>query len=765
IKMPRHLKTIIKLQRLLAYLLCLFFMPCALLYNEAWAEIPLKETGNAATTDDPLRQRIASLQKELASLPTGQKQKAFELASLLRKLLSSVGNDQNELARINYLLGEAYLKAGYSPEATTYLRLTAKQFPDSPWGQQALLTLMKNAELSGGEKDGHDFYNELIRQFPNTLVGKTAWITLANKAVDAGNINEVAIEMARLEDAYPDIGLSVPKFLDLKAKVLAAKGKEAEAREEWMRYLNLVQSPDEAANALFNIGNSYRREQKFQEAVIYYLLLNDRYPDSLDALLAKGRIIEIENGPRAMDILLNAWPKLARLHLEKTAVKERIFSEIIQRVPNLPIARDSMIDYMSLKFEHGDYNNILGMIGESTKLKGYETDSAFVKNVSEMAIKAQDALLGGADIKKISEALSICRKFLAENNRRGPFWPLMSAITQKIWNRLIDMRMAQGDFPGVIDDAKAFAGILPDGDETNHAKEMGRSALLSLDKALIDGKRPLTLLNYHFSTINGVDWLSSPEHLFYVGLAWDRIDCPDAAMRAFYQAWKAGPSNGLELLLVWAEIAIRSKDMESANAISNIIEARYSKTQGQNPKILWLRAAIARSERNWAGVVQTAQKAMGSEMPTDLKKKMKAMLFEANLHLGQWAEASSIWKDMKENLTDREKVSFLTEWGDMAFKQRRYTQAQEIYNQLKALEPEEPFCSFRLSLAEYYAGMIDKALKDMDAVSKGPQGLLADAAKAIMEVENFFSGPDGEFLAKQAVIKKTTTSLNNKKKT
>jgi tetratricopeptide (TPR) repeat protein len=763
--MPRHLKIIIKLERLLACLLFLLFMPCTLLYNEAWAGTPLKETGNAATTGDPLRQRIASIQKELASLSAGQKQKAFELASLLRKLLPRVGNDQNELARINYLLGDAYLKAGYSPEATTYLRLTARQFPDSPWGQQALLTLMRNAELSGGEKGGHDFYNELIRQFPNTLVGKTAWITLANKAVDAGNINEVAIEMARLEDSNPDIGLSVPKFLDLKARVLAAKGKEAEAREEWMRYLNLAQSPDQAAEALFNIGDSYRREKKLQDAARCYLLLNDRYPDSLDAILAKGRIIEIAKGTGAMEIPLNTWPRLARLHLEKAAVKERIFSEIIQKAPNLPIARDSMIDYMSLRFEHGDYNNILGMIGESARLEGYETDGAFVKNVSEMAVKAQDALLGQADIKKISEALSICRKFLAENNRQGPFWPVMSGITQRIWNRLIDMRMAQGDFAGVVDEAKAFAGILPDGDETNHAKEMGRSALLALDKALIGGNRPLTLLNYHFSTINGVGWLSSPEHLFYVGLAWDKINCPDAAMRAFYQAWEAGPSNGLDLLLVWAETAVRSKDMESAKAISSIIEAKYPKAQGQNPKILWLRAAIARSEKDWTGVVQTAQKATGSELPADLKKGIKAMLFEADLHLGKWAEASSMWKDMKGGLTDREKVSFLTEWGDMAFEQRCYAQAQEVYSQLKALEPEEPSCSFRLSLAEYYAGMIDKALKDMDAVSKGPQGMWADAAKAVMEVEKFFSGPAGEFLAKQAVAEKTTASLNNKKET
>ena len=236
-------------------------------------------------------------------------------------------------------------------------------------------------------------------------------------------------------------------------------------------------------------------------------------------------------------------------------------------------------------------------------------------------------------------------------------------------------------------------------------------------------------------------------------------------MRAFYQAWEKGPSNGLDLLLAWAETAVRAKDMGSAKAISGIIDARYSKAQGQNPRILWLRAEIAASERDWTGVVQAAQKALVSELPSDMKQGMKAMLFEAALHLGQWGDASSIWKDMKGGLTDSKKASFLTDWGDMAFKEGSYAQAQEVYGQLKALEPQEPSCSFRLALAEYHAGMIDKSLKDMDAVSKGPQGLWADAAKAVMEVENFLSGPAGGFFAKQTADEKTAASLNNKKET
>lgn len=761
IKMPKHLKNHIKLRRFLTGIVCLFFMPCTLYCNELWAETHLKTA--PTITNDPLRQKIASLQKELNSSPADEKQKAFELASLLHKLLPLVEKDQDELARIHYLLGEAYLKARYLPEATTYLRLAATRFPDSPWGQKALLMLMRNDKLLGDAKGGHDFYKKLIRQFPNTLVGKTAWIILANKAVDAGNINEVAIEMQRLEDSSPDIGLSVPKFLDLKAKVLAAKGKEAEAREKWMHYINLTQSADEAAETLFNIGDSYKREKKFQDAIKCYLLLNQKYPDSLYAILAKGRIIEIEKEAGAMNVLLETGPRLARLHLEKTSVKEQIFSEIIQKAPNLPIAKDSLVDYMSLKLDKGDYIDILKMVGESTTLKGYETDSVFIKNVSNIAAKAMDAILGDGDIKKISEALSVCKKFIAENRKQNPFWPAMSDITKKIWSKLIDMRMAQGDFPGVIDETKAFVVTLPDGNEINHIKEIGKNALLNLDKYLMAEKRPLTLLNYHFSMINGLEWLSSPEHLFYVGLAWDKLDCPDAAMRAFYQAWKANP-NGLDILLAWAETAVKSKDMESAMAISEIIEAKYPKAQGQNPKILWLKAVIAKSKKDWAGVMQTIQSAPKSKLPADIGQEIRIMLFEADIHLGQWAEASSIWKDIKDGLTDREKASFLIEWGDTAYKQRHYAQAQEVYNQLKALKPEDPSYSFRLALAEYHTGAVEKALKDMDAISKKPQDLWSDAAKAFIEVENFLSGPAKEFISKQTAAEERLGASSDAKK-
>ncbi|UKL13762.1 tetratricopeptide repeat protein [Dissulfurimicrobium hydrothermale] len=726
------------MHRVLTGLLCLVFSvtvcPC-----RVCAASPEKDVSAQGSPSDlgRVRARIKALQEEIESSPVSDRHKAFELVSLLRKILPAVANDPVEFAETNCLLGEAYFKAGYLPEAVTYLKTTAKRFPDSPWGQKALLILMKNSKLLNIKKDENDYYKELIRQFPDTLVGKTAWIALAVKAVEGGNINEVSVEMARLEDADPDIGLSVPKFLDLKAKVLAAKGKEAEARATWMRYLNLVQSPDQDAEALYNIAESYRREKRLLDAVRIYLLLNKRYPDSLESVFAKYRVMEIEKGTGALNILLMAGPRIARLGLDKYPVKEQILSTIIREAPGLPIAKEAMIDYMSLKVENGRYLDVLKMVADASRLGG---DDAFVKAVSKEVSMAADAILAKADVSGLKGGLDAARGFLDGNDKQSPFWPVMSDIAQRVWAGLIDQYMAKDEFVEAVGEAKAFVKIFPDGLGVGHVKEAGAKAVLALDKAFFDAHRPLALLNYHFSSINGSDWLSTSEHLIYVGLAWDSLGCPEAAMRAFYQAWKAGPSNGHRLFLAWARTAVDSGDMESAEAVYAVMEARYPKRLEQDQDALWIRSAIAQSKGDWNLVWRMAKKAIGLGPSAHMMQALETMLFRADIHLGRWDEASSLWQGIKGRLSGVEKARFLTEWGDEAFGRGDYTQARAIYSELTTLEPNDPSCTFRLAVAEYRAGMTDAAMKRLGEVSKG-KGQWAEAAAAVLGADDLLNGP------------------------
>ena len=759
--MSGYLKTIITLRQVPIRFLALFLLPFLLCGQARGAVSPDKPAAKPAKqvlAPDPLRQRIDALEKDLASAKPGDvSKKAFELTSLLRKFLMQIHNDPVALARTYYQLGDAYFKAGYMPEAVTYLRLAAKQSPNSQWAQKAVLTLLRNTELSG-MMGGDDFYKELIRQFPDTLVGKTAWISLAMKAVAAGNIKEVSMEMERLEAASPDISLSVPKFLDLKARLLAAKGDEKGARRVWMHYINLTQSPDQIADTLFEIAESYRRDKKMPDAAKYYSLLINNHPGSLDALFAKYRLLQIEKEAGPMFMLFSLGPKQA---FKKTSSRQELLPEIIRKAPNLPIAKEAILDSMSFKLGQGDYLGVLRLIGQSTKLGGI--DDAFVQSVSAIAGKALDGLFAGGvkpGVGRLNEALSIGRRFIAENTRKVLLWPCMSGITQKIWIRLIEVYIARGDFPQAVDEAKGFCGIFPDGDEADHAKALGRAAVVSYDKVLINGNRPIDLLNYHFARLNGISWLSSPEHLFDMGLAWRSVDCPQAAMRSFYKAWEQGPQDGLQVLLTWGDTAADSGDVRSVGAILGIIKDKYPKGVEQNPRVLLLMARLLQSEQGWAGMKQTAQKALALDIPNAMRLDFQTMLLNACVHTGDWSGASSAWKNLQTSLTDKQKEALLKEWGDTALDRKDYVQARGAYSLLSAIDPNDPSCSWRLAIAEFHSGMTAEAAKGLEAVSKQSDPFWAEAAKAVLDADSILAGPTAGLLAGRA----ETASVSGDKK-
>ena len=714
---------------------CLYTLSLGLLLQASFPFHSIAQTSGSITPQDAwlkLTPQIEFFWTEKDGSPVPGKPKVWQLISALRKFVQKYPKSPHA-AEAYFLLGHAYAKVSFMPEAAAHWRIVRKKFPKSPWVPPALNALALLMEQRGEKTKSHKYFAELIRQFPDSNEAKAVRIRRACDAINAGKEELAAKEIEKIEETSPDIHITTPRFLYLKAKLAEAQGKRVDAKEYWLHYLNITKLPTQKAEALFRIAELYRSDGKFLWARKYYIVLKKDFPHQAESLFARFRLAQ----------LMEQEKKRLSTYVKNTGTKDiktdtaALYSDILKKFPDHPLTREVVLEFMTLRLYEGKYVEVMRLAREFSERSGH---SPHMKEITGLMNQAEKALEEGKHGLEILEEAVAFGKAFFQKDLKGPLLPGITKTTQVLWLRLMDKLLAQKEFVRVLNDSWTFCSVFPGSDYAGKAESLGSKALSCLDRQLLTQGRPLDLVNHYYGNRKRIDSMKSSRHNVYLGQAWRELDCPEAAMRAYFQAWSLGPEDDekRELLTAWAETALDAGDRLTVRNVVSLLEKACSDVS-LTP--LSLKAQIAGDGMDWSTAGRLAAEAMKNQQSEEKQNHLKMLRFKASVKLGDWPLVESMWKQMRPALPLDERISLLSFWGNEALRIKDYSMALEAYNQLLALEPDDPPSAWRVALAGHRMGADKIAMDEWKALTQVSDTLWAQAAKIVVKNEEFWQGP------------------------
>jgi tetratricopeptide (TPR) repeat protein len=659
----------------------------------------------------------------------------WEVISALKHYIQNYP-ESSHIAEAYYLLGVAYSRAGYMPEAEAHWMITAKYYPETSWAGDALSMLARWLEESGDTKKLDAFYRELVKSFPRSNAALAMETVLGIEELEKGRIDLARAVVRDVEKKRKDAGVTIPRLLDLKARIAEIEGRDKDARQLWIHYLNLVKAPEIRADILYRIAETYRKAGKPLDAHKYYALIKRDFPFMKEAQFARFRMAEIEE--RARGRMEGYVSGMGYRNLTKI---DNLYTNIIRNYPEHPITMEVMTELMQIKLD--EHRNLQALKLAREFSRKYRQGSRFSKRVENMAKKAAAQLVADTDnTVSAQQAVEWCRQFIKkENNNRIEEIAARAGIS--IWYRLLDMLLAAGDYFTLLESFREYEGVAgSDEPEVAKGRQIALAAVSRLGEELLESGKDMQLLNYYYHNRKFIDSLKSPGFYLLVGRAWEKVGVPPAAMGFFYMEYQdRGESReGGAALMALATSAVSNHMPEQAeNAL--LLYDRINRNAALSPAVSLVRARAAFARGKWLPAFNMAKDALsGNETATAGAE----IAFKAAVLLGRWEYVRRIWDRFAERFQAGKELLRL--WGDTALGLMEPEPALEAYGFLKELEPDDISTDWKIARAQEIKGDIKGAEDTGKGVAAVGKSIWSDAAGAENDYMEFVSGPAGELL-------------------
>ncbi len=668
--------------------------------------------------------------KDLEDSPALIERSAWPLIKGLKFFIQYYPNSSH-VPEAYYLLGEAYSSIGFYPEATGHWRTVVRYYPRSRWAGPALTALVKQLERSGSRTKILRFYREILRQFPDSPAALMATVLLAEDALKQGRLDLVKPTVKKLAK-IPAIDLKVPEFLRLKAMLSEKTGNYEQARRYLLHYLNLVKSRKMRASALFSIAESYRKQGQLLKARKYYALIRRDFLSEPEALFARFRLAQMEEQERAR---LSAYVSTA-LKPENLSAAARLYARILKELPSHPLTQEVQLEFIQLRIKQGLYL-------EAVKL-GYDflkrmPDSVYAAKVREHMLEAlSDLEQHPATIPVLKDFIDFALPVVETKGSGSNISTAIASAAQRLWIRLIEKMIGDGMFADALAQYRRYMDVYSGLGDTKAISEVGKlaiEALEGLDASFLRRGEWTGLINYHFTYRKMMDDLKLSSHWYALARCWDALNCPDAALRAYYKAWRLGPDQKRRcpMLNSWIECAIRAKDAVSAAGAIELLNADCP-DDAFSARVLELKARLEVLRGRW----QEATALFRDAVREGGGLSVKIGLLEGSIMTGDWATASKLRDHIWDKVPDSEKKRLLCLWGDQAFDLQEYGVALEAYERLLQLTPEDPSVAWRVARTRQLTGDTETAMEEFKALSQADSPLWAQAADASIKNREFW---------------------------
>ncbi len=672
--------------------------------------------------------------------------------------------DAPEAIQAYYLLGRFHMKTGYTSEGRAYLQLLSNKYPDSHWTSEALLTLLQSATDEADKRSVEVFLQSLMKRHPDSLASKASWIYLTLLQMKAGEEKNVANELSKIEQEDPQFYLKVPAFLDIKARLLVKQGKEAEARDAWLMYLNQVKDNTLKPEILFQVAESLYRDGKQLEAENYYNLLSLKYSQSKEGAFANVRLAELVRF--ANDRFKSAGVREGKLRPNiSTVIQEDAYRRVIEKTPKHYLASVAYQQFIKLRTEQDRLRDAMNLAQEfdekiqESKAAQTEIDLLIDQAISRIGTKktAQDfagALEIALDLEKrwgqkphfqvifpVMEGIlkavkttpldeASCRNLIETGmaylkaKPGGGLAGMMESLTVEAWQKLVKELQRLHAYKQATEEAYKLLVSFPASRYTEEIITIGRATLAAFDNGLIEGQDGISLLNFHFEQPERTTFFTSPEHLYYLGRAWQMCWAMDAAMLEFHRAWsEAKKHNHTELknrtLVDWLQTAWDAGDNISFENLLVIASEDIGPTSPFYKKMLDFRIIKARQENDWRNLAQNCENVISLLRDPKKNAPYAAQLFEANIALKQWDRADDVLKTHVRSFSPDEQTQMLYSLGDAVLLNNEdgIEMAYEAYKRAEKIRPDTPEAISRKALVLFRNGKTSEAAEMINSIN------------------------------------------------
>jgi tetratricopeptide (TPR) repeat protein len=623
-----------------------------------------------------------------------------EATNLLRRFLFKHPEGENKPI-VYYYLGLVYMRAKMYPEGFSYWKIVLEDFPDSKAALDTINTI--------NEIDRKGMKNDMLVNFlnktPDNYLGHTlAWVFLAQNSLKEGNTKDVEDQLSFIESNKPELFIDVPILYSLKGDLLYINGDIEGARDNWVKYANLIDNKKKRIAVFFNVGKALM-DKNPSESKRYFLLVRNIGLESPEGFSTNFKISKLN---LIQEKSLEGLVEEKREPLDYARLQDRL-SILEKSFPGHPLKTESFFDYMDILslndrvFE--SFKVMDDFIGKNTfdnnEIKK-QLLSVIVNNLTALQSKDVNMTI----LKDINGKLLEIRGKL-----KNIFGKIPDEAENGIFNSFIrELKMIHENNLNLetIEKTKQIQRDFPE-KKQEMPYNLAKSALLKYDEALIDDK-PLQLLNFHYNNKDTLEFFNSPEHLAFVGSSWVKLGVSEQAQINFYDSYTQKPDS--VVLAKWGDAAFKSMDFMVTKSIINTYENNYS-NKTDDPDFMWLKYRFSHRLKKWDDFFRVGKNIIDKNLAGQFEPDFSNRYLDGSIQTAKWNEAKELYKKIESNLTEPDKKMILRKWGDYALLNNNIEESLRIYENLTAISDKEPKDMVRYFMALRLKGSQDKLLEGL----------------------------------------------------
>jgi tetratricopeptide (TPR) repeat protein len=279
-------------------------------------------------------------------------------------------------------------------EALGYYNLVIKKGGDSAMALHARMQKVKILLQRGRKKEVMAILEHVVDRYPGTPEEAEAKITMSKIAYEMNHfrksisyLTELIIDSFETVYQHPEISL----YLGYNYYQL---GENRKARENLLRFYNSCPEREINHLVLANIADAYRVDGLAGDAVKFYRLVLERYPDTEGALISLIRLAEQQEEGK-LEIKKGLTPSVKVIGREiglPKEIYEDVMNHILTKGKESPLAQLALLKLAIIYQGEGEYDKSLEALKEL--LKGYPNTSLKKECRHVMSITLNEILKG-----------------------------------------------------------------------------------------------------------------------------------------------------------------------------------------------------------------------------------------------------------------------------------------------------------------------------------------------------------------------------------
>lgn len=187
-------------------------------------------------------------------------------------------------------LGQIYLKLGNREAAKAMLRAIDNNFPGHMAATDILFDLATEASSRGDYVSAVEWFQRIYDEFSEAPLAREAAMGLARSLHGLEYFDQELQLLDEFAVRWPDYYASHPDFLLVSGDAYYQMRKNTEARNAYMRYVNIVPLGTEADIVLTRVGDTLLADGDRDAAKIMFEFAASRYPTNDGGLVAQMRL-------------------------------------------------------------------------------------------------------------------------------------------------------------------------------------------------------------------------------------------------------------------------------------------------------------------------------------------------------------------------------------------------------------------------------------------------------------------------------------------